>query len=193
MAIETTASEGVDIRIRGLSHFTLPVRDRYVAARFYAAVLNGEVVHELDPEAVRLGRARALFLGVKLCDGIVLDLFEQPYGQPQVEQAHPHHAFDITADDVPVWLERLRYWQVPFVGPITRGSPAIEIYFRDPDGNQLELNCRNYPAELRQALPKGPHDHHKTVIEQWPTPERAAEANALLDAQLARLRASRAH
>jgi hypothetical protein len=110
-----------------------------------------------------------------------------------VEQAHPHHAFDVGAQDVPAWVEQLTYWGVPFVGPMTRaGTKGCEIYFNDPDGNHLELNCSNYPSELREKLPVGPYDKNAVVIQLWPAPEREAELDALFEAKLTRMRARRA-
>ncbi|HLQ32369.1 MAG TPA: VOC family protein [Chloroflexota bacterium] len=181
------------MRIRGLNHFTLPVRDRYRAARFYSTIFNCELDHESAPDRVAKGLARSLQVGVSLCDGIELDCFEQDFGQPTVEQAHPHHAFDIRPEDVPQWIEQLTYWGVPFVGPMTRaGTKGCEIYFNDPDGNHLELHCSNYPVELREKLPVGPYDKSAVVIHQWPTAEREQEVDALFEEKLARMRARRA-
>ena len=190
MTLEMSTSAGAQVRIRGLNHFTLPVRDRYAAARFYTAVFNCEVDHESAPDRVKKGLARSLQVGVDLCPGVQLDLFEQDYGQPGVEQSHPHHAFDVAAEDIPLWVEQLTYWGVPFVGPMTRaGTKGCEIYFNDLDGNHLEIHCSNYPDELRQQLPVGPYDKNQVVIQQWPTPEREAEANRQLEEKLARMRA----
>jgi predicted enzyme related to lactoylglutathione lyase len=190
MTLETPAAAGACVRIRGLNHFTLPVRDRYAAARFYTAVFNCEIDHESAPDRVQKGLARSLQVGVTLCEGVQLDLFEQDYGQPAVEQSHPHHAFDVRAEDIPLWVEQLRYWGVPFVGPMTRaGTRGCEIYFNDPDGNHLELHCSDYPDELRQQLPVGPYDKQRVVIHAWPPPERAAEAERQFQEKLARMRA----
>src|SRR6266849_6107360 len=116
MAVETSSPSGTRMRIRGLNHFTLPVRDRYAAARYYTAVFNCELDHESSPDRVHKGLARSLQVCVQLCNGIQLDLFEQDYGQPTADQSHPHHAFDVAAEDLPHWGEQLRYWGVPFVG-----------------------------------------------------------------------------
>lgn len=179
------------LRIRGLNHTTIPVRDRYKAARFYVAVLGGEVHHESAPDRVAKGLARSLQVGVRLCSGFELDLFEQDYGQPAWDQSHPHHAFDVSAESLEAWAEHLRRWKVPFVGPMTRaGTGGAEIYFNDPDGNHLEFNCRNYPDHA--SLPSGPYDKKLTVHERpWPAPELEAEADRLLQTSLERMRARR--
>lgn len=177
------------LHIRGLNHTTVPVRDRYKAARFYVAVLGGEVHHESDPDRVKKGQARALQIGVRLCSGLEIDLFEQDYGQPNWDQAHPHHAFDVPAESLLKWAEQLKKWRVPMAGPMTRaGTGGAEIYFNDPDGNHLELHCSHYPDHA--SLPCGPFDKRLTVHETpWPAPELEAEATRLLEASIARMRA----
>jgi hypothetical protein len=94
---------------------------------------------------------------------------------------------------VPRWVEQLRYWGVPFVGPMTRaGTKGCEIYFNDVDGNHLELHCSHYPDELRQHLPVGPYDKNAVVIHEWPPAERADEAERCFQEKLARMRARKA-
>lgn len=179
------------LRVRALNHTTIPVRDRYKAARFYIAVLGGEAHHESAPDRVKKGLARSLQVGVRLCEGLEIDLFEQDYGQPGWDQSHPHHAFDVPAETLEQWAEQLKKWQVPFVGPMTRaGTGGAEIYFNDPDGNHLELHCSNYPSH--ESLPSGPYDKKLTVHDTpWPKPEVEEEANRLMEASLERMRARR--
>ena len=176
------------LHIRALNHTTIPVRDRYKAALFYVAVLGGEIHHESAPDRVKKGLARSLQVGVRLCSGLELDLFEQDYGQPAWDQSHPHHALDVPAEELEKWAAHLKKWKVPFVGPVTRaGTGSAEIYFNDPDGNHLELHCSNYPGH--EKLPVGPYDKQLTVHRQsWPPPELEAEANRLLQASLERMR-----
>ena len=179
------------LRIQALNHTTIPVRDRYKAARFYVAVMGGEMHHESSPDRVKKGLARALQVGVRLCSGLEIDLFEQDYGQPEWDQSHPHHAFDVPADSFESWVAHFKKWKVPFVGPMTRaGTGSAEIYFNDPDGNHLELHCSNYPKHTE--IPSGPYDKKLTVHENpWPAPELLAEADRLLEASAQRMRARR--
>ncbi len=176
------------LHIRALNHTTIPVKDRYRAARFYVAVLGGEVHHESASDRVKKGLARALQVGVRLCGGLEVDLFEQSYGQPAWDQSHPHHALDVPAEDLERWAAHLKKWQVPFVGPMTRaGTGSAEIYFNDPDGNHLEFHCSSYPGH--EKLPSGPYDKKLTVHQQpWPPPELEAEADRLLQLSLERMR-----
>ena len=51
------------LHIRGLNHLTVPVKDRYRAARFFIVVLGGEAHHESAPDRAAKGLARSLQLG----------------------------------------------------------------------------------------------------------------------------------
>lgn len=177
------------LHIRGLDHATVPVRDRYRAARFYIAVLGAEAHHESDPDRVKKGLARALQVGVRVSPTLEFDLFEQDYGQPKFDQSHPHHAFDVPSESLVSWAAHLKKWGVPHVGPMTRtGTGSAEIYFTDPDGNPLELHCQNYPGH--EDLPSGPYDKKLTIHEEpWPPADLADEANRLLEASVERMRA----
>ena len=58
----------------------------------------------------------------------------------------------------------------------------------DPDGNPLELHCRDYPDH--ENLPAGPYDKKLTIHDApWPPAELADEADRLMEASLERMRA----
>lgn len=188
---ESDFNPDAPLHIRSVSHLTIPVRDRYKAARFYVVALGAEVHHESALDNVKAGRSRALQVGVRVCPGLEVDLFEQDYGQPGWDQSHPHLALDIPTADMDRWAAHLKKWRVPFFGPMTRGkSGGGEIYFNDPDGNNLELNCPNYPGA--EKLHAGPYDMRVLIYkEAWPPPELEAEANRLFEASLQRARKRR--
>lgn len=179
------------LRISALNHTTFPVRDRMRAARFYVAVLGGEVHHASAADRVKQGLARSLQVGVRLCPGVELDLFEQDYGQPEWDQSHPHLALEIPADTMSAWAKHLEKWNVPYVGPMTRqGSGSAQIYLNDPDGNHLELYARNYPG--CDQLPSGPYDKMLCVHKDpWPAPELEREAERLFQASMSRMQERR--
>ena len=54
-----------------------------------------------------------------------------------------HVAFRISADAVPAWRERLRGHGVPVEREFAFGENPPSLYFRDPDGNSLELAVAN--------------------------------------------------
>jgi catechol-2,3-dioxygenase len=176
------------LHIRGLNHLTMPVKDRYRAARFYVVALGGEIHHESAPDRVQKGLSRSLQVGVRMALGLELDLFEQDYGQPGWDQSHPHLALDTSAEDLERWAQHLRRWKVPFVGPITRaGTKGAELYFNDPDGNHLEIHCSNVPD--RSSFAVGIYDKQLCVHkEAWPPAELEQEAERLFQASLERMR-----
>jgi catechol 2,3-dioxygenase-like lactoylglutathione lyase family enzyme len=156
-----------DLKIQHLDHFTLPVRDHAVAKRFYVDVLGAKVVHDVDWAGVKAGRNRSTALGVKIFDDHgVLDLFHQPFGQPLTDQSHPHFAFTAPTPAVlDAFMARLREFEIPYSGPLTRirppappiGTPvSVEVYFNDPDGNHLEIDCADYP--FYEGMHMGPYD-----------------------------------
>lgn len=93
------------LHIRGLNHLTMPVKDRYRAARFYIVVLSAEAHHESAPDRTAKGLARSLQVGVRLAAGFEVDLFEQSFGQPDWNQSHPHLALDTSAEDLEKWTK----------------------------------------------------------------------------------------
>jgi catechol 2,3-dioxygenase-like lactoylglutathione lyase family enzyme len=165
----------LDLKIQRLNHFTLPVRDHEVARRFYCDVLGAKVVHDVDWSGVKAGRNRSTALGVKLFDAPgVLDLFSQPFGQPPTDASHPHFAFMVeNPEELDRFADRLRAFSVPFVGPLTRRNKEslrpgdrvpVELYFNDPDGNHLELNCSQYPYS--EGMHVGPYDRWE-LLYSW--------------------------
>ncbi len=141
-----------DLRLLRLDHFNVPVRDLNVARKFYCDVLGGVVVHEPNWERHNAGRALGAHLDFKVFDDPgCLIAFWQPWGQPGPDQVFPHRAFRIAdatrLDEVRARLDAAR---VPSVLVTPRAAEPgaavpVSLFFRDPDGNQLELRCAAYP------------------------------------------------
>jgi len=53
-----------------------------------------------------------------------------------------HVAFRVSEEEMPKWRDRLRECGVAIEKEITFGENPPSIYFRDPDGNLLELAVR---------------------------------------------------
>lgn len=181
------------LHIRGINHLTIPVKDRYRAARFYIVVLGAEAHHESAPDRVAKGLSRSLQVGIRMAPGLEIDLFEQDFGQPEWNQSHPHLALDTSAEDLEKWTEHFKKWNIPFVGPMTRsGTSGAEIYFNDPDGNHLEVHCSEVPEAQRKTYPVGPYDKNLCVHkEEWPPAPLKDSAEKLFQASLTRMRARR--
>lgn len=203
MTATVSANPHPELRIQILDHTTLPVRDQFAAARFYTVIFNGEIDHvgrsflRAAPEGMAQGVSSSPHqgMGVKICEGLVVGLFEQDFGQPTAEQGHPHHALEIPPDVIPAWIEHLNYWDVPYDGPHPREQDrSCSIYFFDIDGNHLELHATNLPDEVFRQIPPAPHDHTRQVrATPWPPSHLEGEANRMLAEKLEGWRRGGAH
>jgi catechol 2,3-dioxygenase-like lactoylglutathione lyase family enzyme len=150
-----------DLRLYRLDHFTMPIRDFNVAIKFYTEVLGGVVTLGPVWERARPREQAGAHAAVQLFDqdGHMV-LYLQPWGQPAPDQLHPHRSFRIkSAALMDALLGRLDAANVPHVvvTPLPGGAGdgvRASAYFRDPDGNQLEVSCENYP--YRSDLHVGP-------------------------------------
>jgi len=156
-----------DLRLLHLDHFNVPVRDLNVARRFYCDVLGGAVIAEPEWRRLGGGRRRGAHLDVQLFnDQGHINAFWQPWGQPAPDQVFPHRAFRVSdAARLDEMIGRLVDAQVPYIlatvlatgQDAQEGAPVpVSLYFRDPDGNQLELRCEAYP--FRPAIKVGVFD-----------------------------------
>jgi catechol 2,3-dioxygenase-like lactoylglutathione lyase family enzyme len=135
-----------------LDHFTVPVRDFNVSRKFYTELLGGEITYEPVWEPFLAGRSTGAHMNVKLFreDGHLV-LYWQPWGQPAADQVHPHRAFTVDgAEQFEDLLRRLDGAEIPYVLVTAAQAAAgervkVSAYFRDPDMNQLEVVCPEYP------------------------------------------------
>lgn len=200
MEVASSVPPATKTRIRALDHATLPVRDQFAAARFYVCIFNGEIDHlgryffQRAPADMKEGleEVRNLGMGVQICDGVMLSLFEQDYGQPAFDQGHPHLAFAIGADEIDMWLDHLRYWGVPCFAYSRPRENMVSVYFNDLDGNHFELACTGLPEEEFGRFAAA-HDDRAPAIEQWPPPDREREANQVLRERVLAARALGRH
>ncbi len=131
--------------IRGLDHFSIPVKDTRRSLTFYEAIFGATVYRDeigsyefgFSDEDKRLGRSEHIF--VEIAGQRVELLGQDPGGKTPLGT---HHAFAIGPNDVDVIQAHLRQHGVPFYGPATHaGTAAVSIYFSDPDGHALEFVC----------------------------------------------------
>ncbi|ADO70821.1 VOC family protein [Stigmatella aurantiaca] len=158
----------------GIDHLTLPVSDLELAERFYVDLLGAEFLERFDAETfLRFRPDRAnelenprnspLHVSVRLGHGPRLDLFLQAFGQPGLEQAHPHIAFAVAGPDLDRVKNALEAAGVPTDGPRRLGPPGqASLYFMDPFGNNLEFMTSAYPG----SPPVGAPDW-KRLAYQW--------------------------
>jgi catechol 2,3-dioxygenase-like lactoylglutathione lyase family enzyme len=163
------------LRVGALDHITIPVHDLDRARDFYCGVLGAIYAMRIDDEALRrFGRPPAAnggegahHVSVYFGGTTRVDLFLQRSGQPASASGHPHYAFRVPPGQMLRWKARLAAHGVPTEGPLQLGPPGqASLYFNDPFGNHLELECMGFP----HAIPIRPPEMAKVA---WPQDARA--------------------
>lgn len=115
------------IGIRGVYEIAVRVRDLGRAERFYREILGLEV-------GLRDESRPWVFLRAGGSSGMIV-LQEEPGEWPL-----QHFAFTVASDDLDRAVAELSQNGVSVQGPVTHDwIPARSVYFRDPDGHDLEL------------------------------------------------------
>jgi len=165
--------------LTGVDHIALPVSDAERLGRFYVDVLGASVfyVSRLSPEAVAAGRKPywMVHMGAQVIqflppvDGADLPRRDHP-------SMFPHYAFGCTARELDAASRRLAEAGVPFAGPMGHyAADATSIYFRDPEGNTLEL-CTWEPFGREVPMLTGPIAWHDMLYEWEPSAPATAES-----------------
>ena len=134
------------IKITGLDHIVLNVRDIDRSLAFYTQVLGlkGERVQEF-----REGKVG--FPSVRINEHTIIDLFPLKGAEVQekiAEKAHRnlnHFCLVVEKEDFSEIVEYLKGHGIAIrEGPISRWGAqgrATSVYFFDPDGNEVEIRC----------------------------------------------------
>jgi catechol 2,3-dioxygenase-like lactoylglutathione lyase family enzyme len=127
------------IKLNGLDHFALNVKNMSRAENFYSQVLGFPVIHRTETQA-----------GLKHIEvdagNVAIALFESPdldlktAHKTMTDDGYLHFAFGSSYDQFDSIMQALKE-----DGVITDGEPrdwgkSVSVYFRDPDDNQLEIN-----------------------------------------------------
>ncbi|MFQ3566876.1 MAG: VOC family protein [Aggregatilineales bacterium] len=171
--------------ILGLHHITLVCSDAQRTVDFYTQVLGLRFIKRTvnfdDPSAYHL-----YFGDAQGSPGSVVTYFEWPQalrGRPGIGGTH-HYALTVAdADGLLKWKRRLVDLGVSVAGPYDRHY-FRSIYFRDPDGVNIEIATRGPgwmvdedPAHLGEAYREPPaemiranRDEDRIASEMWPEP-----------------------
>lgn len=127
----------------GFHHAALAVSDTSRAVSFYDEVLDFDLIGPDDPER---SVETADYVWLAVGDGQWLNLANRPAATPDRSAAtdDPHLAFRATEAEIEAVERRL-----DDRGVSVEHSPT-SIYFRDPDGNLLELTRWSGPDPARR-------------------------------------------
>lgn len=135
------------MKLDGIHHIGINVRDLDRAEEFYTRVLGFEVAERYAEEI------RHLMLATGETG---LHLFETPALEMEEAidrlsgQGYAHLAFEVSRNLFPKIIEELKNKKVAIdSGPIVLGK-GESVYFKDPDGNHLEIRCPALPSAMQK-------------------------------------------
>lgn len=145
---------------RGIHHLALCTDDMKATTEFYTRVLGMPLVHAMKvPPGLGTGvnnRGNPPYEEVRhyffdMGNDSVLAFFEipkgkEPAGNRNAIGAMQHCAFVVTVEKFKELEERLKKYDVPYIGPIPQMPGLDGIYFFDPNGIRLEFACQ--PADV---------------------------------------------
>lgn len=125
------------MKLDGIHHIALNVRDLDRAEKFYTDVLGFKVVERFSKGLRHImldngNSAIALFEAPDLDTQSSLDLLS--------EAGYMHFAFRADKNKFDSIVQELGEKTKIDSGPVKRGN-GMSVYFNDPDGNHLEIHC----------------------------------------------------
>lgn len=153
-AVRTSNCGGPPGRPQMLSHAAFISSDTSATAEFYAGLLGMELVAAvLDDKIPSTGEPIPyLHSFFRMGDGSTIAFFEAPELPVPSADSHPayatfrHFAMQVESTaEVDAWAVWLTTNEVDVLGPVDHGI-IYSIYFRDPDGNRLEITT---PTDAR--------------------------------------------
>ena len=124
------------MKLKGIHHIALNVRNLDIAESFYTKVLGFSVMARISTGVKHImvdtgNSAVALFEAAELDTKSCTDLIS--------EEGFLHFAFRADREQFDSIVEELKENCVEIEGPVKRGD-GISVYFNDPDENHLEIH-----------------------------------------------------
>ena len=127
------------LKLTGLDHFALNVKDMKQAEEFYTETLGFKVIHRTKT------KSGLKHIEIDAGNGAIA-LFESPglnlekAHKTMTEEGYLHFAFGAPYDQFDATLQNLIQKGVIMDGEPRDWGTSISVYFRDPDDYQLEIN-----------------------------------------------------
>ena len=127
------------IQLNRISHFALNVNNMEQAEKFYTYIMGFPVLTRSNTKAGQQHiEVDAGNMTVALFESPELDL--QAAHKTMTDDGYLHFAFDAPYDRLNGRLLRLKNEGANIEGEPRDWGKSISVYFRDPDGHQLEIN-----------------------------------------------------
>lgn len=161
------AQTSVQPTTRGVHHLALCTDDIKSTTEFYTRVIGMPLVHAMKvPAGLGQGpnnRGNPPYEEVRhyffdMGNDSVLAFFEipkgkEPAGNRNAIGAMQHCAFVVTVEKFRSLEERLKKFDVPYIGPLPQLPGLDGIYFYDPNGIRLEFACQRADGEDPSVVP----------------------------------------
>jgi catechol 2,3-dioxygenase-like lactoylglutathione lyase family enzyme len=123
------------LALRSVLESSLYVSDLKRSVAFYRDVLDLQLAEEFDAN-----RGAAFFVGSAILLLFRADVTRQEGSLPTHGASGPGHvAFRVKPNELSVWRKQLQERGVEIEREVSFNGQPPSIYFRDPDGNSLEL------------------------------------------------------
>ena len=127
------------LKLKGLDHIALNVKDMNRSENFYQNVLGFPVIHRTKTKAgLQHIEVDAENVAIALFESPELDL--KAAHKTMTDDGYLHFAFGSTYDQFDNTLQALKESGVETDGEPRDWGSSVSIYFRDPDDHQLEIN-----------------------------------------------------
>jgi len=130
------------IKLNGIDHFALNVRNLYKSTEFYRDILGFDVVKTSSIQS----KMRYVVLDA---GNVFIDLFEMPdldFGLAQktmTDDGYLHFAFGISKENFEEAVRFLKEKNVRLDGEPRDHGDGESVYFYDPDGHIIEIHVQD--------------------------------------------------
>ncbi|MCH7498828.1 MAG: VOC family protein [Nitrospinae bacterium] len=132
-------SKGTTIKLVGINHFGLNVRNMAKAEAFYTGILGFPVIMRTQTQAgLQHVEVDAGNVAIALFESPELDLTAAQ--KTMTDDGYLHFAFGAPYDRFDATLQALKEGGVEMDGEPRDWGNGISIYFHDPDGHQIEIH-----------------------------------------------------
>jgi len=134
-----TQTKGTPIKLDGINHFALNVRNMDRAEEFYTGILGFPVITRTETRAgLKHVEVDAGNVAIALFESPELDLTAAQ--KTMTDDGYLHFAFGAPYDRFDATLKSLKEGGVKLDGEPRDWGNGVSIYFPDPDGHQIEIH-----------------------------------------------------